>query len=318
MAGVSTTQKSLGKATVKTAGSLTFMLWTGTDNYINLDTQDISKNYEFKSSPNKNLRSKYGPAFVLVPNGTEGYVVWVDDSTNRIRSSAAKDDGSGRWTISESYTEIDGSNATSGPTAALGLQNGQLVINIVWHDGGKSSMVLSQIHIGHTKPAYSFVSLNKDCLDSPCLVMTGRTSFLGYFSGTHGSNLGSRPFALGVDWKGGVNFDFSTTIIDKGRRSNIKPTGQYAPAIVPRGGGAYVVWYNAGEIMYIKMNIGKDNTLEWDDNSYGSFATKDNTGGSGIHAQLVQTLENGVTTDKILVAGPIVSDKTVYTNYISL
>lgn len=317
----STTQKSLGKATVKTVETLTLMLWTGTDNYINLDTQDISKKYEFKSSPNKNHKSKYGPAFVLMPNGVEGYVVWADDATGRIRFSIAKDDGAGKWAISDSYTEIGASSALSGPTAALGLQNGQPVINVIWNDNNTKSLALSQIHIGHTPSSYPFMSLAGSSVDSPYLLMNGHASFLGYFQGSPGENLGSKPFKLAVDWKGGVNFDFNPVVTVKGRRDqNLK--SQYAPAMVSRGRyQQYLVWFNAGEIQYIKMNVGKDNTIELDSNSYDSFDAGAQAG--GVHAQLVQTPENGVITDRILVAWPArtssdPADTSVYTRHIIL
>ena len=313
----STTQKSLGKATVKTVGTLTLMLWTGTDNYINLDTQDISKGYVFNSSPRNNHKSKYGPAFVLMPNGVEGYVVWADAAEGRIRFCIAKDDGTGKWATSGSYTEIGESSALSGPTAALGLQNGQPVLNVIWNDKNTKSFALSQIHIGHTQSSYPFMTLAGSSVDSPCLLMNGHASFLGYFQGSPGENLGSKPFKLAVDWKGGVNFDFNPVVTVKGRRDQ-NLISQYAPAIVSRGRyQQYLVWNNAGAIHYLKMNVGKDNTIELDTNSYDSFDAGSLPG--GVHAQLVQTPENGVVTDRILVAWSANSaDTSVYTRHIIL
>lgn len=69
------------------------------------------------------------------------------------------------------------------------------------------------------------------------------------------------------------------------------------------------------------MNIGKDNTVELDNNSYGSFDAGVQAG--GVHALLVQTPENGVTANKILVAWPArtgsdLKDTIVYTRDIIL
>jgi hypothetical protein len=145
--GTSTGQQSTGTPTVLTVGTVNnFMVWAGlgpNTNWINFATAPTGS-YVFPQGPYKSYSSNFGPAFVLLANGTQGYVIWTDMTTSQIMFAMASSGTDGTWSLASTSTTITGSKANGGPTAALGLQNGQLVVNIIWQDTGLNSMVLSQ------------------------------------------------------------------------------------------------------------------------------------------------------------------------------
>jgi hypothetical protein len=211
------------------------------------------------------------------------------------------------WRLT-SRTEIPGSKAAGGPAAILGLQNNKLVLNVVWQDLGKNSMVLSQIPLFDTAATYSFVSLGQSCIDSPWLAEGEESSFLAYFDSNNNFN-------LATDLKGGMNFDF-------GKRFNSdKIKSSFSPAFVPINGDdqAYVFWSTKDGIIYRQLGIGwkGDWTINPLEENIGAL-----TGilpSSGPFADLVEIVENGVTVNKLLVACPDKNStppNTVYTDYV--
>src|SRR4051812_35994322 len=127
--GTSTGQQSTGTPTVLTAGTVNnFMVWTGigsSTNWINFATA-ATGSYVFPQGPNKSYTSNFGPAFVPLSNGTEGYVIWTDAATSQIMFAIASCNSEGAWSVASTSTTVTGSKAAGGPAAALGMQNGQL------------------------------------------------------------------------------------------------------------------------------------------------------------------------------------------------
>ena len=314
MGRTSTTQQSIGKAIIAPHDPRNhIMTWTGTDNVINFDRQSNDSDV-FESTPQSGYKSKYGPAFVLMPNGTQGYVVWTDADTGQVFFSVVEpvpysptSRAPLEWRFTGS-TAIAGSKAASGPAAILGMQNNKLVLNVIWQDLGENSMVLSQIPIWDNATTYSFVSLRQSCVDSPWLAEGEKSSFLAYFDSNNNFN-------LATDLKGGMDFDFGK------RFTSDKIKSSFSPAFVPINGDdqAYIFWSTKDGIQYRQLGIGWNGnwTINSSEETVGVL-----TGilpASGPFADLVEIVENGVTFNKLLVAYPDGNStlpNTVYTDYV--
>jgi hypothetical protein len=190
--GTSTGQQSTGAPTVLTAGSvINFMVWTGlgpNTNWINFSTAPTGS-YVFPQGPYKSYSSNFGPAFVPMSNGTQGYVIWADMTTSQIMFAVASSNDAGVWSLASTSMTITGSKAAGGPAAALGMQNGQLVINIIWQDSGLGSMALSQFEVFGTQASIPFTALGQSCVDAPALMTIGSNSYLAYFDTSNHLNL---------------------------------------------------------------------------------------------------------------------------------
>ena len=295
----STSQQSIGKAIIVPHDSGNrFMVWTGTNNAINLNRQS-NGDYVFTSTPQGSYKSKYGPAFVLMPNERQGYVVWTDFSTGQVLFGLAEPPPFSptskvplNWFLSNS-TVIAGSNAAGGPSAALGMQNNKLVLNVIWQDVGKNSMVLSQIPLdGNTSPK-PFTSLGQSCIDSPWLAEGEESSFLAYFDSNNNFN-------LATDLKGGMDFDFGK------RFTSDKIKSAFSPTFVPISGDdqAYVFWSTKDGVQYRQLGIGLKGYWAINPSASTFGALTKTLPAAGPFADLVDVLENGISTRKLLVAWP--------------
>lgn len=305
--GTSTTQQSTGTPTVLTGGDVTnFMVWTGFGagtNWINFATV-ASGSYVFPQGPNKSFSSNFGPAFVPLVDGSGGYVVWTDAATSQIMfASVTNTDGT--WSLASTSTTITGSKASGGPTASLGMQNGQLVVNIIWQDSGKGSMALSQVEVFNAQGAVEIVALGQSCVDAPSLTTVGSNSYLAYFDT-------SNHFNLAIDQKGGVNFDFTN------RFTSTTTESTYAPALVSLVGGTlgYVFWSNSAGVNYAQIGLSATTGIQFNSTSGCSGVIASTTPTAGPDAQLVTTEVDSTVTSQFLVAWPDNSgspSKTVYT-----
>ena len=61
------------------------------------------------------------------------------------------------------------------------MQNGQLVVNIIWQDSSLGSMALSQFEVFGTQAAIPFTALGQSCVDAPALVTVGSEKLSGIF-----------------------------------------------------------------------------------------------------------------------------------------
>ena len=194
--GTSTNQESTGAATLLSAAGLNnFLVWTGTSpntNWINFATAPVGT-YTFPEAPNKSYSSSHGPAFVLLPTNSQGYVFWTDSATSQIMFAQASGTADGVWSLASTATTITGSKASGGPAAALGMQNGQVVINIIWQDSGLGSMALSQFNVFGTQTEYPFTSLGQSCVDAPALQVVGNMTFLAWFDTSNNCNCPGTP-----------------------------------------------------------------------------------------------------------------------------
>jgi hypothetical protein len=305
--GTSTTQQSTGTPTVLTVGTdNNFMVWTGFGsgtNWINFATA-ATGSYVFPTGPNKSYSSNFGPAFVLMSSGTEGYVIWTDAATSQIMfATASSTDGT--WSFAGTSTTITGSKASGGPTASLGMQNGQLVINIIWQDSGKGSMALSQVEVFNAQGAIEIVALGQSCVDAPSLTTVGSNSYLAYFDT-------SNHFNLAIDQKGGVNFDFTN------RFTSTTTESTYAPALVSLVNGAlgYVFWSNSAGVNYAQIGLSATTGIQFNTTAGCSGVIAGTTPTAGPYAQLVRTEVDGVLTSQFVVSWPDNAGspaKTVYT-----
>jgi hypothetical protein len=305
--GTSTGQQSTGTPTVLTAGTVNnFMVWTGigsTTNYVNFATA-ATGSYVFPQGPYKSYTSKFGPAFVPLANGTEAYVIWTDATTSQITFAIASSATDGTWSLAGTSTTITGSKANGGPTASLGMQNGQLVVNIIWQDSALGSMALSQVEVFGTQESISVTALGQSCVDAPALRTVGSNSYLAYFDT-------SNHFNLAIDPKGGVDFNFTD-------RFTSTTTSTYAPAMVSLVGGSlgYVFWSNSTGVNYAQIGLSATTGIKFNATAGCSGTIAGSSPTAGPSAQLVQVEESGVRMSQFLIAWPDTAgtiSKTVYT-----
>jgi hypothetical protein len=310
--GTSTGQQSTGTPTVLTAGTVNnFMVWTGlgpNTNWINFATAPTGS-YVFPQGPYKNYSSNFGPTFVPLSNGTEGYVIWADRTTSQIMFAIASSGTDGTWSLASTFTVITGSKANGGPTAALGVQNGQLVVNVIWQDSGLGSMALSQVEVFGTQESIPFTALGQSCVDAPALMTVGSNSYLAYFDT-------SNHFNLAVDQKGGVDFDFTN------RFTSTTTLSTYAPAMVSLVGGTlgYLFWSNSTGVNYAQIGLSATTGIQFNTTAGCSGTIAGSSPTAGPSAQLVQTEVSGVLTSQFLVAWPDTAgtiSKTVYTTTVA-
>jgi hypothetical protein len=306
--GTSTGQQSTGAPTVLTAGSvINFMVWTGlgpNTNWINFSTAPTGS-YVFPQGPYKSYSSNFGPAFVPMSNGTQGYVIWADMTTSQIMFAVASSNDAGVWSLASTSMTITGSKAAGGPAAALGMQNGQLVINIIWQDSGLGSMALSQFEVFGTQASIPFTALGQSCVDAPALMTIGSNSYLAYFDTSNHLN-------LAVDLEGGVNFNFTN------RFTSTTTQSTFAPALVSLSGVTlgYLFWSNSTGVNYAQIGLSPTTGIQFNTTAGCSGTIAGSSPTAGPSAQLVQTDVSGVLTSEFLVAWPDTAgtiSSTVYT-----
>lgn len=297
-APVSTKQAATGRATVRTVqGRYELMLWTsgGKGNPVCFGSCEAGT---FEPKVRKTGVSGYpgtGPAFVPMPGGTSGYLVWVNPAQRiAVSQAAASAADPPVWTLTGKAMTIATSKAAGGPAAALQMQNGQLVLTIVWQDLNAGSMVYTQIApealAAATPPA--FARLAESCLDAPCMVKAGASNCLAYMDP-------SGAFNLAVDPAGGVDFDF-------GRRfTTTAVSSAYGPAFVPLGRNqAYVFWGTAAGLNYQQMGINTDGDWQLNGRSGCSGTLSGIVPTAAPSAAAASVVSDGVTWSAIQVAAP--------------
>ena len=259
---VTTSQQAIGRVTIVPFPGYDMMVWNGPDAahtlYLGQRPQGstvFSRNATvisgFSSTQSGSSASRYqnglinGPSFVMAPDLSQGYVVCVNQSGTVIALPAKMEAVQGDadfWGLVDGWRTVTGSKAAGAPAAAMALQNGQLVLNIVWQDAGAGGMVLAQMEVGNAQETLSFKPLGGHaCIGQPSLVMSGGISFLAW-TGT------DNAFNLAIDPAGGVDFQFDGHYIDSGRGS------MYGPCLVPMGGNQlYVLWASQGGIQYAQL-----------------------------------------------------------------
>jgi hypothetical protein len=246
---------------------------------------------------------------VPLSNGTEGYVIWTDAATSQIMFAIASSNSEGAWSLASTSTTITGSKAAGGPTAALGMQNGQLVVNIIWQDSALGSMALSQVEVFGTQEAITIAALGKSCVDAPALMTAGSNSYLAYFDANN-------HFNLAYSLKGGVNFDFANQF------TSTTTVSTYAPALVSLDGSTlgYVFWSNSTGVNYAQIGLSPTTGIQFNTTVGCSGTIAGSSPTAGPFAQLVQTEIDGVMTSQFLVAWPDTAgtiSKTVYTTTVA-
>ncbi len=189
------------------------------------------------------------------------------------------------------------------------MQNGQLVVNIIWQDSGLGSMALSQFEVFGTQATIPFTALGQSCVDAPALMTVGSNSYLAYFDT-------SNHFNLAVDPKGGVNFDFTNHF------TSTTVTSTYAPALVSLVGRTlgYVFWSNSTGVNYAQIGLSATTGIQFNTTAGCSGTIAGSSPTAGPSAQLVQTEVSGVLTSQFLVAWPDNAgtiSKTVYTTTVA-
>lgn len=248
----STSQQAVGRAVLTSINGVgNFLAWTGIDTKQNLNFNFQPKDMTFKKgmiSDNGVRCSNYGPDLVVLPDEKTAYIIWADKDnvvkiTKMSRTKILDEKKIPNQTKPSAYSwsdwALDGkdipvlnSNAASGPCAALGHQNGQSVLNVLWQDFDKGVIAFTQLPVFGTS---SFESLEMEILQgdlkassTPALVMEGGRSFLAYFDK-------DKQFNLAIDPLGGLSFTSHYSI--KGVTSN------FSPAFLPIASGqAYLFW----------------------------------------------------------------------------
>jgi len=269
--GTSTGQQATGRAIVSTIpGVGNFMVWTGVNSYNWINFAVQSSGYSFPQAPNKSFTSKFGPSFVLQASGTAAYVVWADASTSQIMVGTATS-SNGAWSLGNQTLTVTGSKAGGGPEAELTLQNGQLVLSILWLDQNLGGIAGCQVPVGTTPSSVPFAALpNKvSCLDTPDLQMMGKEAILAYFDQ-------NRNFNLAVDPQGGVEFTTQLT--------STTVQSAFGPAVVPLSTTQAYLFWTAGS--------GSGATLQYQQlgvNQAGNWVFNPTSGCSGTVSGAVPT-----------------------------
>ena len=219
-------------------------------------------------------------------------MIWADAATSQIMfATASSTDGT--WSFASTSTTITGSKAAGGPTASLGMQNGQLVVNIIWQDSGLGSMALSQVEVFNAQGAIPVMALGQSCVDAPALTTVGSNSYLAYFDT-------SNHFNLAIDQKGGVNFDFTN------RFTSTTTESTYAPALVSLVGGTlgYVFWSNSAGVNYAQIGLSATTGIQFNATSGLQRRDREHHPDRRPLRAVGQTDVDGIVTSQFLVAWP--------------
>ncbi len=231
-----------------------FLVWTATDTKQNLCFYFRREGMTFGGdllSPNGERCSNYGPDLIVLPDGFTAYIVWANKSgvikITKLARSAATDNS---WKVVGADISVSGSNAASGPCAALGQQNNHIVLNVLWQDSTKDAIAFTQLPIGSEAPPSS---LDMEVLETGLKAsstpiygrMQGRGSFLAFFDQ-------KKTFNLAFDPDGGLRFGSPQMI--EGISSN------WSPAFVPTARDqGYVFWVDVKKV----PEIGTVNELRY-------------------------------------------------------
>jgi hypothetical protein len=263
-----TGQRATGRALLECyTGFGNFLVWTGMEprNYLNLNFQ--KSGFDFGATYVAADISYHGPAFVLNPSGTGCNLFWTDASTGGVCWTEASPNsmGSTDWVIGLGSPSIPNSKALSGPTAALGMLDGTVVVNVIWQDATLNSMALWQKPLlGHV-PGNPAIALGQSCIDSPTLVASGSNNFLAWFDS-------NQAFNLATAGNEQMTFDFAN------RFTTSAISSSFAPAFVPLNNQlAYVFWASRLGISYQQIGV----------NALGQWELNSAAGCSGIHVGIL-------------------------------
>ncbi len=215
-------QLAVGKVTLLSLPGYNLMAWSGTDDSHSLNIA-TSANLDFSSAStgltgNSNTALN-GPAIAMLPSAAAAYVAWVGSGGSICVTMATPGplaDGSSipTWSCGGDVWTIANSTPQSAPAVALGTQNGQAVLNVIWQDGGADSMVLAQLRLGYEADSLAFCSLGRSCIGTPSLTGGSGGRYLAWSSGPPVDN--QYTLNLANDPRGGVNFDFDNALTRTG------------------------------------------------------------------------------------------------------
>lgn len=214
------------------------------------------------------------PAFVPLPDGQTGYVVWINNNGQvaiSLATSTVPSDGGAvpTWSCGEpdtSWVTPDPYNIMAGPVAALGQQNGALVLDILWLTAGLDLCIL-QMEIGNEANSlgvYSSTAMSKlyGNMGAPIsLVRSGGVSYLSWNDSAY--------LYLAMDELGGVDFDFANAVA----LDDFVGVAQGAVVYVPLG-STFGYAFGANDQGISRALIGRNQRGKWTVNSAGGAPGK--------------------------------------------
>lgn len=302
---VVSSQLAVGKVTLVSLPAYNLMAWSGTDaeHSVNLATSS-GLNFPSASTGLAGAADPAlgGPAVAMLPSTDAAYVAWVGSSgricvTKATAGPVAAGATIPTWSCSSTVWTIANSTPRSAPAAALGLQNGHLVLNLVWQDGGAGSMVLAQLLLGDEANSLAFCSLGRSCVGTPSLSTGAGGSYLAWSSGP--SSDGLYTLNLAVDPRGGVNFDVDAALSYAGTAC------EYGMAYVPLGPGhGYAVYTGSSGVR--ATQVGRNQSGDWVVNTVnGTAVTIAAAPAAGpANASRVQTVVDGTVKSAVAVVWP--------------
>lgn len=260
-----TGQSATGRVFVKAFADYLMMAWCGPDDSLSINIgQCASGQTDFAvtqlaglsgysssaASEDSALAEEAlmnGPVLAIGPNQSMGYLVYVNAAAQIVTvrlTLAPTTDNPYNWTMMGKPVTVSESAAAGAPAAALGIQNGQLVLNILWQDSNAASMVLCQMQVGNESSTVNFQALGVSCIGAPWLTGSGAASFLAW------TGL-DKQVNLAIDPVGGVTFAFGQAITLPSIMAIAGPA--YVPLNQTQG---YVVWLaegGDGEVSYAQI-----------------------------------------------------------------
>lgn len=245
-------QTAVGRVTFLQLEGYNLLAWLGTDDQHSLNIS-TSADLDFPSSSTGQAGSAQsslcGTSVVVMPDGVNGYVGWVNGSDKisiaKISAGTPEDGAAPQWSLG-TVVSIQAAQPASPPTIGLGTQNGHLVLNVIWQDGGLGCLAVAQLLVGDEAATTAYRPLGKPVSSTgmPSLATSRWGSYLAWPSQDAG---GGYLLNLVQDPEGGINFDFDRQLIHA-------VACQTGVAYVPLGTDAgYGVYSDSAGVHYVQI-----------------------------------------------------------------
>ena len=160
-------QTAVGRVTFLQLEGYNLLAWLGTDDQHSLNIS-TSADLDFPSSSTgqagSGQSSLCGTSVVVMPDGVNGYVGWVNGSDKisiaKISAGTPEDGAVPQWSLG-TVVSIQAAQPASPPTIGLGTQNGHLVLNVIWQDGGLGCLAVAQLLVGDEAATTAYRPLGK-------------------------------------------------------------------------------------------------------------------------------------------------------------
>lgn len=281
-----------------------YLVWTGLDKRLNFLNRapSVSPDTFVQSPIGTDIKSSYGPAWVVLPDQMSGYCIYVSQADGGLilrkftrKPSPGPDALAYEWTVGapQAFPKASPGSAVS---AHLGTQNGRLCLNLAWAAAGTGMICLGQAFVDPLADTLAFSSMltldRRACTDGVCLIRDGRRYMLAYFDKADNK--------MRLAHSGDHVFEF-----DPARDCVLDIRSIYAPAIVRLNTGLiYVAYteYTTKVLTYAIAGSGADGKYKIAVTGIVSQSGGSATAGPTIWPYRV--LKDGVGAEQLLVTYP--------------